>query len=458
MLLNGAMSSIKRNIILFQPTPFGSEIVDQLSEHQWSVFVAQDLMQAANLFNTHFFYVGLCMIETCDSTIQLNQINQLLQSHSHCNWILGLSNQSVAEITANSVVSKLIAGNCFDYITLPVDTERLLFVLGHAFGMNEISQPDRDSINNYPSGFGIIGNSPAMLKLFRSIQKISNEDCSVLIEGETGTGKELVANAIHRNSRRKEYPFVAINCGSYPKGLIQSELFGYEKGAFTGAHQQRIGLIESAQNGTLFLDEIGDLPLEQQVNLLRFLEERTIERVGSSIKIPIDVRILAATNVDLKIAILKKEFREDLYYRLRVIRIKTPPLRKRGSDIELLASYFFDKFSATKPYKADGFHSETLELMRKYDWPGNVRELLNSVRHAVVMSENKLLTPGDMNLNPHRQTVKLKTLEEARILADQEAIVASLRHNRHNMTRTANTLGISRMKLYRLLVKHKLVT
>ncbi len=452
------MSFINRNLIIFQTTPFGSEIVEQLSQCQWSVFVAQDLVQAANLFNTHFFYVGLCMIGSCDSKMQLNQINQLLQSHSHCNWILGLSNQDVEKMTASSTVSKLLVSNCYDYITFPVDTERLLFVLGHAFRMNEISQPYLDSINNYPSSFGIIGNSPAMLKLFRNIQKISNEDCSVLIEGETGTGKELIANAIHRNSSRKEYPFVAINCGSYPKGLIQSELFGYEKGSFTGAHQQRIGLIESAQNGTLFLDEIGDLPLEQQVNLLRFLEERTIERVGGSIKIPIDVRILAATHVDLKHAILKKRFREDLYYRLRVIRMKTPPLRKRGNDIELLASYFFDKFSAKKPYKADGFHSETLELMHKYDWPGNVRELLNNVRHAVVMSENTLLMPGDMNLNPHRQTVKLKTLEEARTLADQEAIVASLRHNRHNMTRAANTLGISRMKLYRLLVKHKLVT
>lgn len=445
-----------RNLILFQPPKFGTEIVEQLIEHHWAVYIANDLKQAAELFKKYTFFVGLCLIEKCDSTLQLTQLSRLVQSHGHCKWIMGLPAECTPESNPNTEESKLIADYCYDYITFPVDTDRLLFSLGHAQGMSEISQTYQQAVTSFPSSFGIIGASSSMHNLFRHLQKVANEDCSVLIEGETGTGKELVANAIHLHSRRSEHPFVAINCGSYPKELIQSELFGYEKGAFTGAQQRRIGLIESAQGGTLFLDEVGDLPLEQQVNLLRFLEERTIERIGGSTKIPIDVRIIAATNVDLKEAVLKKEFREDLYYRLRVLQMKTPPLRKREDDIELLADYFFAKFSATQKYKAKGFHADSLFMLKNYDWPGNVRELMNCVRHAVVMSENRLLTPTDLGLDRRFKDRMLQTLEEARAIADRESIVTSLRHTNFNMSRAAESLGISRVSLYRLIEKYNL--
>jgi DNA-binding NtrC family response regulator len=238
--------------------------------------------------------------------------------------------------------------------------------------------------------------------------------------------------------------------------LIRAELFGYEKGAFTGAHQRRIGRIEAAHGGTLFLDEIGDLPFEQQVNLLRFLEDRTIERIGGSEKIPVDVRIIAATNVNLNEAVQKIQFREDLYYRLCVLQIKTPPLRAREHDVELLAWYFFNKFSANQPYKAKGFHADSLFLLKNYDWPGNVRELMNCVRHALVMSENRLLTPVDLGLDRRVTDRVLKTLDEARASADRELITTCLHSTNFNMSRSAEILGISRVSLYRLTDKYNL--
>jgi transcriptional regulator with PAS, ATPase and Fis domain len=202
---------------------------------------------------------------------------------------------------------------------------------------------------DFPSFEGIIGTSPVMRKLYKQIEKASKEDLSVLIEGETGTGKELIANAIHKHSRQHAKPLAAINCGAFPPELIQGELFGWEKGAFTGAHNRRIGRIEAAQGGVLFLDEVGDLPLSQQVNLLRFLEERSIERLGGTEKIPIDVRIISATHVNLFQAVHAGKFREDLYYRLKVLHLETPPLRARGADIELLAWFFSWNFPKASP-------------------------------------------------------------------------------------------------------------
>ncbi|MFZ2170515.1 MAG: sigma-54 dependent transcriptional regulator [Methylococcaceae bacterium] len=369
---------------------------------------------------------------------------------------MGLPRECTPKIAPNSPERELIAEYCYNYITFPIDFGRLLVTLGHAYGMNEISQPFQKPNDYYQSSFGIIGNSSLMVNLFSLLQKVAKEDCSVLIKGETGTGKELVANAIHNLSSRSKNSFIAINCGAIPKDLIQAELFGYEKGAFTGAQQRKIGLIESAQGGTLFLDEIGDLPFAQQVNLLRFLENRTIERIGGLEKIPINVRVIAATHVNLKEAVRSGKFREDLYYRLRVLRIITPPLRERENDIELLAHYFFDKFSANRVYKAKGFHVDSLYLLKNYDWPGNVRELMNCIHHAIVVSENRLLTPGDLGLDRRYKERMLKTLEEARAVADRESIITSLRLTNNNMSRAAETLGISRVSLYRLIDKYNI--
>jgi DNA-binding NtrC family response regulator len=358
--------------------------------------------------------------------------------------------------TTGSSKSNLIVDYDVNQMTCPIDTGRLLCVLNNAYGLHQPVLSLEKKSTYYPASFGIIGNSLVMQDLFNRLDKVAKEDCSVLIEGETGTGKELIATAIHSHSGRAKYPLVAINCGAFPKDLIQAELFGHEKGAFTGALQRKIGRIEMAQGGTLFLDEIGDLPLEQQINLLRFLEDRTIERIGGSEKIAIDVRVIAATHVDLHAAVQRKEFREDLYYRLQVLQLKTPPLRLRENDIELLAYYFFNKFAENGLYKAKGLDADAQYLIKNYDWPGNVRQLMNCIRHALVISENRMLTPGDLGIDRRHKVRIMQTLEQARAVAERESIVICLRHSNNNMSRAAEVLGISRVSLYRLATKYKI--
>ena len=283
---------------------------------------------------------------------------------------------------------------------------------------------------------------------------LAQEQCSILIEGETGTGKELIANAIHKLSDRAGCPMITVNCGAIPRDLIQSELFGYEKGAFTGAQHKKIGRIEAAQGSTLFLDEIGDLPLEQQVNLLRFLEQKSIERVGGVKKISVDVRVVSATHIDLEQAVQNGTFREDLYYRLRILHINVPPLRERGDDIELLAWYFFNKLSAKNKKNCRGLSLDALSVIRQYNWPGNVREMRNRIMQAIVMSDNYLLRVSDLELERRSEERHLVTLEEFRNQADKRAIKAKLVQNSYNITHAAKQLGISRVTLYRLMEKH----
>ena len=463
----------KRKIVLFQSREFSDKTYNELTAHDWDVYVANNLEQAAALLNKHVFNVGLCLIDDtyrnsqcftdknclineCIKHSQLLQINQIFSLQTGINWIMGLPSACSVNHLPYSHEYKLIAEHCFNYVNLPLEIGRLLITLNDAFNMSEICQSHKKKSNDYPSSFGIIGNSPLMADLFRLLQKVANEDCSVLIQGETGSGKELIANAIHKHSNRSGNPLIAINCGAFPKELIQAEMFGYEKGAFTGAQQRKIGRFESAQGGTLFLDEIGDLPLEQQINLLRFLEDREIIRVGGTEKIPVNVRIIAATHVNLEEAVYNGKFREDLYYRLHELQIKTPPLRDRENDIELLARFYFNKFSENRIYKAKGFQVDSLDLLKSYDWPGNVRQLKNVIRHALVVSENRLLTPEDLGLERRVKDRRLRTLEESRVNSDREAILASLRHN-NNMSQAAESLGISRMSLYRLMDKYKII-
>ena len=462
------MPNKNRNVIIFQSVDSDIEPYEALSKANWQVHIATTIQQVSELLAKHTFLVGLCLVDKCTLTAcnnamccrsdQYSKLNRLFNLHSNINWIMGLPKEFSPKLNTKSIEAQLIAEYCSDYITLPIDTEQLLFALGHAYGMNALSQPFKGENKDHELNFGIIGRSPVMSKLYNLLEKVAKEDCTVLIQGETGTGKELIANAVHNYSIRSEEPLITINCGTFPKELIQAELFGYEKGAYTGADQLHIGRIEAAQNGTLFLDEVGDLPLEQQINLLRFLEDRTIQRIGSSVKIPINVRIIAATHVDLKAAVERKEFREDLYYRLQVLKIETPPLREREGDIELLAEYFFNKASANNTYKAKGFQVETLKLISRYNWPGNVRELMNCLRHAVVMSENDLLSPEDLGLNNLKPDFfALQTLDEARVAVDRQLIANTLNHTRNNVSRAAKHMGISRVSLYRLLEKYTLL-
>ena len=301
----------------------------------------------------------------------------------------------------------------------------------------------------------MVGTCEAMQQLFRTIRKVANTDAPVFIAGESGTGKELTALAIHERSPRRKAPFVAINCGAIPHHLLQSELFGYERGAFTGANQRKIGRVEAADGGTLFLDEIGDLPLESQASLLRFLQEGKIERLGGHESIPVDVRIISATHVDLEGAMREGRFRADLFHRLCVLRVDEPPLRARGKDIEILAHHVLHKFKTDSARKIRGFAPSAIEAMYNYDWPGNVRELINRVRRAIVMAENKLISADDLDLAQFtaQQTM---TLSQAREAAEKRAIEAALLRHRHRLNEAAVDLNISRVTLYRLMGHHGL--
>jgi len=391
--------------------------------------------------------VGLACIE--NSATLRPELEAYILANPAMEWIALIS----PSILSWTPMHKLINDICYDYHTLPIDRERLLVTLGHAHGKATLRK-NRQILQQAEIGkHQMVGTSPAMQELYYSLQKIRETDVPALITGESGTGKELAARAIHQISPRSHEPFVAVNCASLPTQLIQTELFGHEKGAFTGAHQHKIGRIEAAAGGTIFLDEIGDLPPLFQVNLLRFLQEKTIERVGSNTGIHVDARVIAATNVDLEKAVEEGRFRQDLYYRINVLRIKMPALRDRDDDIELLARTYFEKFAMENKSGVKNFSRQALCAMKRYHWPGNVRELINRVRCAMVMTENRLLTASDLGLEDEIMGESLITLDRARDQAEQDVIQRTLRYNDNDMSQTARHLGISRATLYRLVGK-----
>jgi two-component system response regulator HydG len=302
----------------------------------------------------------------------------------------------------------------------------------------------------------LVGTSAAMLAVRANLHKFAPVELPVLVTGETGTGKELAARALHEMSTRRGRPFIAINCGALPASLVQSELFGHEKGAFTGAAARRIGLFESADGGTIFLDEIGDLPLDAQTNLLRVLQEGTLERVGSHHTIRIDVRVVAATHVDLEEAVDQGRFRQDLFYRLDVLRLHMPPLRERGDDVELLARHFLAQFRDQHRVRARGFDASARRLLRSHRWPGNVRELMNRVRRAAVVSESDLLDAQALQLQDPATEGGSDGLDEVRVHAEREAIMSTLRDSGFNVSECARRLRVSRVTVYRLCKKHRL--
>lgn len=349
-------------------------------------------------------------------------------------------------------VRHLIAERFFDFHTLPLDLSRVLIGVGHAHGMAVLKDDITVEHARRDSGGEMVGESGAMLAFFRAIGKVAAADAPVLIVGESGTGKELTARTIHSRSSRSGRPFVAINCAALPATLIQSELFGHEKGAFTGASQRRVGRIEAAHGGTFLLDEIGDLPLDLQSNLLRFLQEGQVDRIGATTPVPVNVRVMAATHVDLLQAVTQGRFREDLYHRLNVLQLEIPPLRARREDIPILARYYFQQFIRDGRRSVRGLSREAMMAMNAHSWPGNVRELINRVRRAVVMCEGRLVLPGDLGLaGPCNHCLSGATLAEIREQAERDAILAALCRNGNNHSRAAKELGISRTTLYRLL-------
>jgi DNA-binding NtrC family response regulator len=374
-----------------------------------------------------------------------------LISRSGTEWIAVL-NQEVLRLQN---VGDFVCEWFFDFHTLPFDVSRVQVTLGRAFGMARlrgqgnvhVDQPEHE----------LLGDSKPVRELRKLLSKLAPTESPVLIRGESGTGKELVARTLHRQSQRHSKPFVAINCGAIPEHLIQSELFGHEKGAFTGAHQRKVGRIEAANGGTLFLDEIGDLPLELQANLLRFLQEKHIERVGGSQPIPVDVRVLAATHVDLEAAIEKKRFREDLYYRLNVLQVVTVPLRERHGDLSMLANHFSHFYSHETGRRPRSFSEDALIAMGKHDWPGNVRELANRVRRGLVLAEGRQIEARDLGLISQQSlATPMGTLEDYKTRAERQALCDVLNRHSDNLSVAAKVLGVSRPTFYRLLHKHQI--
>ncbi|HHY84919.1 MAG TPA: PEP-CTERM-box response regulator transcription factor [Verrucomicrobia bacterium] len=350
---------------------------------------------------------------------------------------------------------RAIGAGAYDLLPKPVDMDDLKLLLKRCFHVAGLEREFRQMQAQAESaGFeGMLGNSPAIQEVFSSIRKVATTDVPVLILGESGTGKEMVARAVHRRSARKDGPFVAINCGAIPENLLESELFGHEKGAFTGAHMPRKGRIETADNGTLFLDEVGELPLALQVKLLRFVQDQCIERIGGRTSIQVNTRIVAATNSDLHKAMAEGRFREDLFYRLAVVVIKMPPLRERLSDVPVLAKAFLRRFAAQNNRASLNFSAAALRAIQHHQWPGNVRELENRVRRAVIMAEGRYVSPEDLELSDTGDSSRLPTLKQARETAERDAIQAALQRNGGKISRAAEELGISRPTLYELLDK-----
>jgi len=349
-----------------------------------------------------------------------------------------------------------IGQGAYDFLTKPIDIAELRAVLKRAFYVARLEREYRalQEQTATAEGFeGMLGASPPMQKVFSAVRKVAATDAPVLILGESGTGKELVALAIHRRSPRGRGPFVAINCSAIPEQLLESELFGHEKGAFTGAHIQRKGRIELAEGGTLFLDEIGELPAALQVKLLRFLQDQEIERVGGRSRLRVNARMIAATNADLKQALAANRFREDLYFRLAVVVIRIPPLRDRPGDVPLLAKAFLRKYAAEGNPALAGFSPKALKALESHAWLGNVRELENRVKRAVIMAEGRQVTARDLELETLPSGHEGLNLKEAREAVERDLIQRALRLTGNNMSKAAEELGISRPTLYELMDK-----
>jgi len=347
-----------------------------------------------------------------------------------------------------------IGHGAYDFFQKPIQMEELRIILRRAARVFRLEEENRElqELSTSRSFDGMIGSSAEIEEIFSTIEKTASTDVPILILGESGTGKDLVARSIHRRSRQSRGPFIAINCGAIPEHLLESELFGYERGAFTGAYALRKGMVETAEGGTLFLDEIGEMPIALQVKLLRFLQEHRIQRIGGRKEIFINTRVIAASNKDLLHEVREKRFREDLFYRLGVVSIQIPPLRERGRDILLLATTFLKGYASGNKKKISGFTRKANSAIESYPWPGNVREMENRVRRAVIMAEGPKVTEADLGLGPSGNP-RIPTLKQIRFNAEREAIMLSLSRNYMNLTRAAAELGISRPTLYEMIEK-----
>lgn len=453
------------------------EIHQQLKwglKKDYRLLQAQDVTEALRLFKEHnpeVVTLDLGLPPDVDGATEGLRCLQEILSQAPGTKVIVLSGNEERE---NAL--KAIGLGAYDFYRKPIDLSELRVILQRAFHLAALEEENRRLIKTVQAevqGFsGIFGQCQPMEEIFTTIRKVASVDVPVLVLGESGTGKELVARAIHEQSLRKKGPFVPINCGAIPENLLESELFGHEKGAFTGAQAQVKGKVEYAQGGTLFLDEIGEMPAILQVKLLRFLQEKVIQRVGGRQDIPLDVRVVAATNVDIQQSIASGAFREDLFYRIGVISIELPPLKDRGEDIFLLAHLFLRRYGHEFNRKVRGFSSRAMEMLRAYAWPGNVRELENKVKRAVVLTDLAFIEPCDLGFVEEAEVAAVGenvagesacsglsslaglNLKEARSQVEKELLMLALEKEQGNIVRAAECLGVSRPTLYDLLKKH----
>ncbi|MEP7348926.1 MAG: PEP-CTERM-box response regulator transcription factor [Sphingorhabdus sp.] len=354
---------------------------------------------------------------------------------------------------------RAISAGAWDFYQKPVDIDELHLIVRRAFHVRQLELQNQKLQQPDPGGETLLGSiitaSPEMLKVARTIERVADTGVSVMLLGASGTGKELLARGLHNASDRRDKPFVAINCGAIPETLLESELFGHEKGAFTGAVKMTEGKIEIANGGTLFLDEVGDIPLPLQVKLLRFLQERVIERIGGRKGIPVDVRVVCATHRNLNQMLAEKTFRDDLYYRLAEVTVNIPSLSERTGDSVLLAKHFLHRFAREMNPSVKGLSSSALTAIDQWDWPGNVRELENRLKRAVIMTDGKFVSADDLEFGDDDDTLLLN-LKAAREQADRKAIKRAISRTEGNISSAAKLLGISRPTLYDLLKQYDL--
>ncbi|EXJ13713.1 sigma-54 dependent transcriptional regulator [Imhoffiella purpurea] len=463
-----------RKLLVVSQHRLSDEVVEALEARHWAISYAADLEDAQSADKQHRFLVGLALFSEKPDPREESELRKLVSSFPDIKWIAALAEEEINR----QDVKRFIAEMLYDFHVFPLEAERMATVLGHAFGManieRDLNKRSPQPQSKTPNRFGLIGDSDVMLALYRMLQRAAESDVSVLISGPTGTGKELAARAIHDHSSRSKGPYVAINCAAIPPSLLQSELFGHEKGSFTSANNRKSGYIQSAAGGTLFLDEIGDMPLESQATLLRFLEDKIVTPIGSTRGTHVDVRVIASTNVDLEQAIQERNFRSDLYYRLAFLTIQTPSLYRRDSDIELLANHFLEQVAAEAGMRNLKFSPEALAALRHYRWPGNVRELRSVVFQAALSCDDTLIQPEHLKISAgpipvaeptHHEPLErhppaapppyvMGTLKSAREQSEKTNLEFALERNASNITRTAQDLGVSRMTLYRLMAKH----
>ncbi len=447
------MNSCVGRVLVIEDEPLlRISIRDALQQEGWTVDVAVDGSEGIVLFERflHEFILTDLVMPKIDGMEVLRRVKKIQPS------------TTVVIITAHGTVERAVEAmreGALDFITKPFSMAQLLVRLSNICSFRRLREQNarlQEQLETRCSFSNIIGKSKAMQEVFELIRVIADSDSSVLIQGESGTGKELVASAIHYNSKRRARPYIRVSCASLPESLIESELFGFERGAFTGANERRIGRFEAADGGTLFLDEIGDLPLSFQVKLLRVLQERQIERLGSNRPIDVDARIVSASLCPLEEEIAEGRFRQDLFFRINTVTIHLPPLRERKEDIALLAQTFLEEFAEERGKEVEDFSDDVMEVFEAYSWPGNVRELRNAVERALLFCRGPRITVADLPANfqglrktPNtRSTARVTTLHDAVSRAEITAIGEALAATEGRRSKAAELLGVSRKTLW----------